>query len=299
MKANTEQQLPKQLEAAAKIVNRRISEYLENRDDIHPKLKEAVVYAASSPGKRLRAAVIQMVCRLFSGSINQDAITAACSVEMMHAYSLVHDDLPCMDDDQLRRGQPTVHVKFGEASAVLAGDALQSLAFEILAKEIKDSEKAIKLIGILSGFSGAGGMISGQAADMEAENMHSGIEEVEYIHNHKTAMMFAASAAMGAVCGDGKSEDIHNMMQWGIYAGLCFQVVDDLLDESSTPEELGKSTGKDLQQGKATYPAAAGKEESEKRAKALAGKAAEILEIYGQRADNIKSLTQLLYDRKK
>src|SRR6056297_666569 len=139
---------------------------------------------ATRGGKRIRGFLVMESARLH-GVDAAAALWPACAIEALHAYSLVHDDLPCMDDDELRRGQPTVHIKFGEAAAVLAGDALQSLAFEILAKEIKDSKKAVKLIGILSGFSGAGGMISGQAADMEAENTRAGIEEVEYIHNHK------------------------------------------------------------------------------------------------------------------
>ena len=299
MQNNNKKEMQSELSLAAKVVNGQLEKYLALRDDIHPLLLDAVKYALIAPGKRIRAAVVQWVCKMLCGEIRQEAIISACAIEAMHTYSLVHDDLPAMDNDDLRRGRPTLHKKYNEATAILAGDALQSMAFEMLSMQINDSKKAIKLVGILANFSGSGGMISGQIADIEAENAGANIETIKYIHNHKTAMMFAASAAMGAICADAESDHIDRMLQWGIITGLCFQIVDDILDVESTSEQMGKTVGKDVSQGKATWPAIEGLELSKQRAETLVKQATELLKPYGKNAELLTELTSMLQNRTK
>ncbi|MGE4285367.1 MAG: polyprenyl synthetase family protein [Phycisphaerae bacterium] len=286
-----------ELERAVRVINGQLEKHLKERDDIHSALLDAVSYALLAPGKRIRSTIVQWVCRMLCGEIKAEAIVSGCAIEMMHTYSLVHDDLPAMDNDDLRRGRATVHIKYGEATAILAGDALQSMALEILATDIKDSSKALKLIGILTGFSGAGGMISGQIADMQAEQNAVELADVEYIHHHKTAMMFAAAAAMGAVCANADSKDVNLMMQWGLTMGLCFQITDDILDVESTTEQMGKTVGKDSAAGKATWPAVAGMEVAKARAANLTSQAEAMLAPYGEKAAPLSEMVMMLLKR--
>ncbi len=260
-------------------------------------LAAPIRYVLESPGKRVRAALVLWCCELVAGKVNRDAEIAAAAIEMVHAYSLVHDDLPAMDNDDLRRGLATCHKKFDEATAILTGDALLTAAFEILAKEISEPSLAVKLIGELAEAAGAAGKIAGQAADLKAESMpHTG-EFLEYIHTNKTAKMFRCAAVAGSLCGNAAQDTIDSLAEYGLQIGLAFQIADDILDMCASSEQLGKTAGKDEKAGKLTYPALIGLEESKRLAEKIAGKATAILEPFGKRADTLRKLATALLER--
>ncbi len=287
------------LTEAAEAVNRFLRDTMAEQTEIEPRLKEAMEYALYGEGKRARAAVIMWVCRLLCGETNEDAKAAAAAMEMVHTYSLIHDDLPAMDDDDLRRGQPTLHKKYDEATAILAGDGLLTLAFELLATKVSDSKKAIKMVGVLSWAAGPSGMIAGQMADILAERSEPDLNTVNYIHNNKTAMMFSAAGALGAIAAASKSKDIATMTYYGLKIGLGFQVADDILDVTSTTDQMGKTIGKDAEQGKATYPAILGMDKSKETAEKLASEALELLEEFDHQADILRGFIFMLLNRTK
>ncbi len=239
-------------------------------------LPGAIRYALLGGGKRIRPA-LAMAAAVSVGGRARDALAVAGAVEMIHAYSLVHDDLPCMDDDDLRRGQPTVHVRFGEAIAVLAGDALHTLAFETLA--VMEAPAAIRLecIRRLAAAAGPGGMAGGQALDIEAETIPPDRAGLEAIHRGKTGALLGAAAALGALGGGGSPGQVEALAAFGAELGLVFQIVDDLLDERETSATLGKAAGKDRARGKASWAAfhgadRAGAEAARRAAAARAGR---------------------------
>jgi geranylgeranyl diphosphate synthase type II len=288
-----------ELAKKAELVNGSISEYLSFDPQIEGRLGDAMRYVLESPGKRVRGALILWCCELVGGEVNRAAEMASIAVEMVHAYSLVHDDLPAMDDDDLRRGQLTCHKKFDEATAILAGDGLLTLAFEVLATEIEDAAVAVRLIKVLSGAAGPHGMVAGQMADIGAEKSEADIDQLEFIHNNKTAKMFAAAAMMGAVAGGGDDGQVAGLYQYGLEIGQCFQITDDLLDVSATSDELGKTPGKDAEQGKVTYPAIVGIEESKEIAAQSVEYALELLDGFGEKADVLRVLAKELLERTK
>ena len=279
------------------LVNTVISELIADQVGIEAELKKAIEYTLSAPGKRVRAAIVLWCCELIAGEINNDAKTAAAAVEMVHTYSLVHDDLPAMDDDDLRRGQPSCHKAFTEATAILTGDALLTIAFELLATKISDAGIAVRLIRTLAEAAGPSGMIAGQMADLAGENSKGTIEQLQYIHTNKTAKMFAGAAAMGAICGGADDIQIEHLIRFGLKTGLGFQVADDILDVCSMSEKLGKTIGKDVEQGKVTYPSVVGMEESRRIAGQLASQAAGTLDSFGVRANTLRQLAMELSER--
>lgn len=281
------------------IADAAIAEVLDRWADIHPALKEAVDYTLTAPGKRLRAAIVLWCCELIAGKVNSAAKTAAVAIEMVHTYSLVHDDLPAMDDDDLRRGKPSCHKAFDEATAILTGDALLTMAFELLSANIDNPVVAVSMIKLLSQAAGPAGMIAGQMADMEAEKTDSNLESAEYIHINKTAKMFTAATAMGAIAGGASQQQIDHLSEYGMKLGLCFQVADDILDVSSSSEQLGKTAGKDVEQGKVTYPSVVGMAEAKKTAERLARQAENQLDIFDERADTLRILAMELLKRTK
>jgi geranylgeranyl diphosphate synthase, type II len=289
----------KDLSETAEQINAVLREIMDEQSEIEPRLKEAMEYALFGEGKRARAAVILWVCRMISGQVNEDAKMAAAAMEMVHTYSLVHDDLPAMDDDDLRRGRPTVHKQFDEATAILTGDGLLTLAFEILSTQIPDSNKAVKMVGILSWVAGPSGMVAGQMADMLSENGIADIDTVNYIHNNKTAMMFSGAAAMGAIAAGASNSVIATMTLYGLKIGLGFQVSDDILDITATTSQMGKTVGKDKQQSKATYPAVLGIEKSKQAAEKIADEALTLLDEFGDKADVLRGLIFILLNRTK
>lgn len=286
------------LRQKAQLVNYTIQRILESVQ-ISGDLKEVLKYTLGTPGKRIRSVLVLWCCELVSGQINHNAEIAAAAIEMVHTYSLVHDDLPAMDDDDIRRGQPTCHKQFDEATAILAGDALLTLAFEILAKEINEPTIAVRLIGELADAAGPGGMIAGQMADSKAENAKGSKELLEYIHLNKTAKMFRCAAAMGAVCGGADEKQYKCLCEYGLKIGLGFQIADDILDVSATSEQLGKTAGKDIKAGKMTYPAVVGLEKSRQLAKQTADEAVAALKPFGLKADTLRQLAIALLERTK
>ena len=304
-----------QLRRNAQFVNHTIQRILESVQ-ISGDLKDVLKYTLGAPGKRIRSVLALWCCELVSGHINHNAEIAAAAIEMVHTYSLIHDDLPAMDNDDVRRGQPTCHKQFDEATAILAGDALLTLAFEILAKEIDEPAVAVRLISELADSAGPGGMIAGQLADMKFKiddfrlaiaeqkskvgNLKSEIEnQLEYIHLNKTAKMFRCAAAMGAVCGGADEKQYKCLCEYGLKIGLGFQIADDILDVSASSEQLGKTAGKDAKDKKCTYPSMIGLEESRQLAKQTAGEAAAILKLFGPKADTLRRLTVALLERTK
>jgi geranylgeranyl pyrophosphate synthase len=289
--------LKQYLEQKATLINEAIAKYLARQIQIEPEIKKAIDYTLAAPGKRIRAAMVLWCCELCSSQANSDAMTAAIAIEMVHTYSLVHDDLPAMDDDDLRRGRPSCHKQFDEATAILAGDALLTMAFEMLASEISEAPMAVRLIKTLSESAGAAGMIAGQMADIAGENSKGGLEALKYIHINKTAKMFAGAAVMGAVCGKANEKQIEDLCKYGLEVGLGFQIADDILDISATSEELGKTAGKDSEQGKMTYPAIIGMERAKETAVEIAEQAVSALQGFGSEADILRQLALELAKR--
>jgi geranylgeranyl diphosphate synthase type II len=284
------------LREAARTVDETLKRLLAARQ-VDSELRQVLQYALESPGKRIRSVLVLWCCELVAGRINHDAEVAAAAIEMVHTYSLVHDDLPAMDDDELRRGLPTCHKAFDEATAILAGDALLTLAFEILAERIAEPATAVTLIRHLAEAAGPGGMIAGQMADVKAENGRGSRELLEYIHTNKTAKMFRCAAAMGAVCGGADQSQLKSLQEYGLKIGLGFQIADDILDVSASSEHLGKTAGKDARAAKCTYPAVVGMEESIRLAGKLADEAAAALAPFGRKADTLRELAVAMLQR--
>jgi len=287
------------LRQSANLVNRTLIQLLDEHVQTAGRLKDAMRYTLETPGKRIRAALLMWCCELVSGRLTPAAEVAAAAIEMVHTYSLVHDDLPAMDDDELRRGLPTCHKAFDEATAVLTGDALLTLAFEVLARKIDDPALAVKLIARLADAAGADGMVAGQMADLESENSEATAELLEHIHTNKTAKMFRCAAEMGALAGGANDEQLGRLSEFGLKIGLGFQIADDILDVSSTTEQLGKTAGKDEKAAKCTYPALMGIEKSKELEKQLAAEAIAALEPFGETAQTLRDLTAALLERTK
>jgi len=266
---------------------------------INSELKEVLRYTLESPGKRIRSVLALWSCELVGGKINRNAEIAAAAIEMVHTYSLIHDDLPAMDNDDLRRGRPTCHKAFDEATAILAGDALLTLAFEILAKEIDQPTIAVKLIGELANAAGPSGMIAGQMADLKAEKTTASEELLKYIHINKTAKMFRCATAMGAICGGADEKQYKCLFEYGLRVGLGFQIADDILDVCASSEQLGKTAGKDAKASKCTYPAVVGLDKSRQLAKQIADEAVAVLKPFGPKADTLRQLAVALLERTK
>ena len=233
-------------------------------------LHGAMRYAIFGGGKRFRPAVVRLVCEALGGSA-EAAEAPAAAIELVHTYSLVHDDLPCMDDDDLRRGRPTCHKVYDEATATLVGDGLLTGAFEVLARD--GGERAGQMVAVLARAAGVAGMVAGQALDMQGSGAAAGRDEVHAIHDLKTAAMFAASAELGALAAGASAAHRASMREFGRALGLLFQAVDDLLDVTGAAEELGKTPGKDAREDKPTLVAAVGLEGARRAAEELAARA--------------------------
>ncbi|OHB78482.1 MAG: hypothetical protein A2Z25_23915 [Planctomycetes bacterium RBG_16_55_9] len=268
-------------------------------EDIDGELKQAIQYTLGSPGKRVRSVLLLWCCELVGGQVTHNAEIASAALEMVHTYSLIHDDLPAMDDDDMRRGMPTCHKAFDEATAILTGDALLTLAFEILAKEIDRPATAIRLIRQLAGDAGASGMIAGQMADLKAQKSAGTKEMLEYIHVHKTAKMFRCAAVMGAICGGATQKQLDRLCEYGLRVGLAFQIADDILDETASSEQLGKTAGKDLRAAKCTYPAIVGLEKARELQEQVTSEAVAALKPFAAKADTLRQFALALLQRTK
>ena len=259
-------------------------------------LAEAIRYALLAPGKRLRPQLVLSAAEACGGDVN-GALPAAVAVEMVHAYSLVHDDLPAMDNDDLRRGRPTCHRQFDEATAILAGDALLTRAFEVLAREIQPSERTAACCAELARAVGATGMVGGQADDLAAEFRQIGLARLQSIHRRKTGALFGASLQLGAIVADADADRRQRLAVYGDNLGHAFQIVDDLLDVAGEENRVGKRVGKDKDRGKVTYPALLGVEESRRRVGQLIEQATTALEPFGDRAKPLHNLAQFVARR--
>jgi geranylgeranyl diphosphate synthase type II len=252
-------------------------------------------YSSFAGGKRVRPCLVAAAyeaCGGENGDGMERVLRAAAAIEMLHTFSLIHDDLPCMDNDDFRRGKPTAHRAFSEALAVLGGDALCILAFEVLA-----SVGRIDIIAELAGALGTSGMLGGQVVDIESEGKRVGRETVEYIHNNKTAALIRASIRTGALLAGAGDDALGKLSAYGNRVGLAFQVVDDILDEEGTTETLGKDAGSDAEKGKATYPAVIGMDESKKYARELIEAARADIEFLGDKGSILKELAEYVRDR--
>lgn len=272
-------------------------------------LGDAIRYSLLAPGKRVRPALALMACEAVGG--NRDlAMPGAVAVEMVHAYSLVHDDLPAMDDDDLRRGRPTTHIRFDEATAILAGDALLAMSFEHLARRVADPILGHRCVGILAHAAGPQCLVGGQSDDLAAESMpgydsadapeprgDASLPCLEAIHRRKTGALIDASVAIGGILGGATPEALSALQNYSLPLGLAFQVVDDCLDHSASAVDMGKRTGKDAARGKLTYPGLLGLDEARRYADRLIGESLAAIEVFGDDARRLKWLAAFVRDR--
>jgi geranylgeranyl diphosphate synthase, type II len=310
--------LPDYLKAKQEAVDARLTAILESEAAIPRPLLDAMRYSLLAPGKRLRPTLVLMAAQAAGGSDDQ-ALPAACAVEMVHTYSLIHDDLPAMDDDDLRRGLPTCHKKFGEALAILAGDALLTLAFQVLAELYPSNAAAGCCLALAKGAGGAG-MVGGQVDDLAWERgaangaqdakqffpraeAPQSIEALERLHLHKTAALFSAGLELGVWTAQGQRDGgpdaglLSRLVDFGRCFGLAFQITDDLLDVERTAEQTGKRTQKDAARGKLTYPSFLGIEESRQRARDLGAQAIELVRPLGAAGEPLAGLMQFVLIR--
>ena len=262
------------------------------------KVHHAIRWSMFAGGKRFRPALLLATGQAFESPIDA-LIKTACAFEMIHTYSLIHDDLPSMDDDDLRRGRPTCHVRFGEATAILAGDALQTLAFRTIAEdESLDVATRIALISELSRAAGTPeGMVAGQALDMEAEARQVKASELEEIHRHKTGALIVAAARCGAIIGQASATELDAVTAYGSHLGLLFQITDDLLDVTASAEDMGKTPGKDAESRKATYPALYGIEETREAAAKAHRSACDALARIDRPTTNLRDIADFILNR--
>ncbi len=263
-------------------------------------IHQAMRHSVFAGGKRLRPILCVEAGRMIAGSPPVGIEDLGAALEMLHTYSLIHDDLPALDNDDLRRGRPTCHKVFGEAIAILAGDALQTQAYEVLAGLQCPAQARVRIIAeIARGTGTVDGMIGGQVVDLEAERTRPDAETLDYIHRAKTAALIAASTVSGGVYAGGDDDAISRLRTYGQSVGLAFQIVDDVLDVTQSSEQLGKTAGKDTVAEKVTYPALYGIEESLRRADVLVAQAFTALGPFGARAETLKALARYLVERKK
>jgi len=267
----------------------------------HPvSIHQAMRHSVFAGGKRLRPILCVEAGRMVAGSLPPGIEDLGAALEMLHTYSLIHDDLPALDNDDLRRGRPTCHKAFGEAIAILAGDALQTQAYEVLAKLRCPAEARVRIIGeIARGTGTIDGMIGGQVVDLEAEHKKPDLPTLEYIHRSKTAALITASVVSGGLYAGATDDPVAKLRAFGQSIGLAFQIVDDVLDVTQTSEQLGKTAGKDTAAEKATYPVLFGVDESLRKADGLVSQALSSLDGFGERAETLKALAHYLVERKK
>jgi len=258
----------------------------------------AMHYSVFAGGKRIRPILCLETARIFTSDVTP-ALHPACALEFIHTYSLIHDDLPALDNDDLRRGKPTCHKKFGEALAILAGDALLTLAFQTISATLAPSERCVSILSEVASAAGTiNGMVGGQVADVEAEGKRVDPQTLEYIHRSKTAALIRASISAGALCAGACPEDVARLRRFGETIGWAFQVTDDILDVEESSAALGKTAGKDMAQQKATYPSVFGLERSHAIAKDLATKAIAELIPYAERASRLREIAEFLVLRR-
>lgn len=267
-------------------------------DSVSPAtLHKAMRHSVFAGGKRLRPVLCLAAAEACGGTL-ETAMPSACAVECLHTYSLIHDDLPCMDDDDFRRGVPTCHKVFGDAVAVLAGDALQAIAFELVARTPGASGDVVAaMVRELAVTAGSLHLIGGQVMDLEGEGKKLPLEDLRFVHESKTAALLTTSLVLGGMSAGGSTQQIDALRRFGMATGLAFQVIDDILDVTQTSEKLGKSAGKDLATDKSTYPALMGLDASRAEAARLTAEAIEALQVFGASGERLHQLSDHLLSR--
>ncbi|QEG23651.1 polyprenyl synthetase family protein [Mariniblastus fucicola] len=287
---------PPQIEAHRKLIQDALLRYCDFDSGCPEHLAEAIRYCLLAPGKRIRPLLTLAASEVCDGDLSA-AIPAACAVEMIHNYSLIHDDLPAMDDDELRRGRPTCHIQFDEAIAILAGDALIPMAFEAIARDVQPAEVALECSRLLAIASGPSKLVGGQADDLGCEFGAHDRVMLEKIHSRKTGALLTVSLEMGAVTARADEDQRHSLVEYGKHLGLAFQIVDDLLDFRGSQTKMGKRTGKDADRGKLTYPSVLGEAESETFLHEITEKAIASIQSFGDAAKPLELLARFVVSR--
>lgn len=288
-----------ELERYTNIINGQLEQYAGLPEAPEKKVYEAMRYSLLAGGKRIRPVLTMAVNELFEGDANE-AVPFACAVEMIHTYSLIHDDLPAMDNDDYRRGKPTNHKVFGQALAILAGDALLNKAFEIMISEVGKSsnhEEKVKAMKEIANAAGVEGMVAGQVVDLASEGIQIGEELLRYMHSRKTGRLIEAAAAAGGIIAGASQEDIKRIMSYASNLGLAFQIKDDILAETGNQDKMGKSVGNDRERNKSTYVTILGLGESERLLNLATQNAIDQLAFYGQKAGFLINLAKYLLQR--
>jgi geranylgeranyl diphosphate synthase, type II len=287
------------IQEGADLTDRALDALLPGLDVVPASIHGAMRHSTFAGGKRLRPVLAMQAAATIAGRLPDGIERLGAALEMLHTYSLIHDDLPALDNDDLRRGKPTCHKAFGEAIAILAGDALQTRAFEVLAGLDAPAASVVRIIALIANAVGTvDGMIGGQVLDLESEHLKPTPELVEAIHRAKTGALIRVSVVSGGVYAGAAPDDVARLDLFGRKAGLAFQIVDDVLDMTVDSSHLGKTAGKDLASEKATWPAVYGIEQSRRDALALLDEALAALEPYGSRADGLSSVARYLIERK-
>ncbi len=287
------------LSSGAERIDHALERLLPGPEQTPVSIHQAMRHSVFAGGKRLRPVLAMEAARMIAGELPLGVEDLGAAIEMLHTYSLIHDDLPALDNDDLRRGKPTCHVVFGEAIAILAGDALQTQAYEVLAGLQCPAPQTVEIVRLIAQATGTvEGMIGGQVMDLEAEELKPTAEMVDAIHRAKTGALIRVSLMSGAVYAGGSTSDIERLREFGRKAGLAFQIMDDVLDMTQDSSQLGKTAGKDVASEKATWPAIYGIDQSVKDAERLVDEAFVQLSGYGERADRLKAVARFLVERK-
>ena len=290
------------LEEKGRLIDACLDRLLPVRETFPSSLHQAMRYCLFAGGKRIRPALAFAAAEAVGG--NPDLIVEeACALELIHTFTLIHDDLPSMDNDDFRRGLPSTHKVFGEAMAILAGDALQTEAFKILAcgytRGMHNAERIVKVMKILAEASGSQGIVGGQVVDLESEGKMIDQQQLTYIHSHKTGSLIAASVIMGGILGGAAPEEIELLKRYGESIGHAFQIADDILDVEGSKEKLGKNTGSDQKKSKATYPSIIGMDESRKKLKEYYQRALDAIQSFDQQADHLRNIALYIIQRQR
>ena len=296
MQANVQEML----RGGAELTDHALDRLLPPGSHAPSSIHQAMRHSVFAGGKRLRPVLCMEAARMIAGGgeLPPGVEDLASAIEMLHTYSLVHDDLPALDNDDLRRGKPTSHIVFGEAIAILAGDALQTQAYITLGRLKCAAPAAIEIVRLVAEATGTvDGMIGGQVLDIESEHHQPTAELVDAIHRAKTGALFRVSLVAGGIYAGGGREDVERLSEFGRHAGLAFQIMDDVLDVTQNSEQLGKTAGKDLISDKATWPAVFGVEQSRRDADRLIASAFDQLAVYGARAEGLRAVAQYLVER--
>jgi len=292
--------LKQTLEEGRRLADAALERLLPSAADYPSIIHRAMRHSVFAGGKRLRPILAMEGARLIAGALPEGVEELGAALEMLHTYSLIHDDLPALDNDDLRRGQPTCHKAFGEAMAILAGDALQTRAYEVLARLRCPADRRVRIIEEIARATGTiEGMIGGQVMDLEAEHTRPDAKTLEYIHRSKTAALITASVVSGGIYAGASEAQVDKLREFGRAVGVAFQIADDVLDVTQSSEQLGKTAGKDVASEKVTYPALFGIDESLRKADELVASGCAALDAFGVRAETLKALARFLVERKK